>query len=137
MLDGIRCTYKANLGKFFSRKRNEFHLPHLQAQMGILGISVDGELWHPDWSLEDIISVVKGDDEERKKELQYWIFDRPQGGTYVERMAQAMEIRTTFLGSPLELEARITGVFAKQDGEWRLVQFHYSIPISEALRIGT
>ena len=92
MLDGIRCTYKANLGKFFSRKRNEFHLSHLREQMEILGISVDGELWHPEWSLEDIISVVKGDDEERKRELQYWIFDRPQGGSYVERMAKAMEI---------------------------------------------
>lgn len=51
-------------------------------------------------------------------------------------LAQAMKISTKFMGSPISLEARITAVFEKQEADWRLVQFHYSIPISEAAALG-
>jgi uncharacterized protein (TIGR02246 family) len=51
-------------------------------------------------------------------------------------LAQAMGISTKFLGSPMTLEARITGVFEKRDAGWLLVQFHYSVPMSESIRLG-
>jgi uncharacterized protein (TIGR02246 family) len=47
-------------------------------------------------------------------------------------LAQAMEMRTSFMGSPLVLDARITGVFEKREDQWRMVQFHYSVPMSQA-----
>jgi ketosteroid isomerase-like protein len=50
-------------------------------------------------------------------------------------LAQAMNIKTKMMGSPLEIEARITGVFAKRGTDWLMVQFHYSIPISESRRL--
>ncbi len=50
-------------------------------------------------------------------------------------LAQAMSISTKFFGQPVSLEARITGVFEKRGAEWRLVQFHYSVPISESKRL--
>ncbi|MFQ6094445.1 MAG: SgcJ/EcaC family oxidoreductase [bacterium] len=50
-------------------------------------------------------------------------------------LAQAMGISTKFLGKPVELEARITGVFEKRGPDWLLIQFHYSVPISESRRI--
>ena len=52
-------------------------------------------------------------------------------------IAQTMEINTKFLGSPIALEARITAVFAKRDARWLLVQFHYSVPISESQQLGS
>jgi ketosteroid isomerase-like protein len=51
-------------------------------------------------------------------------------------LSQAMKISTRFLGSPMELEARITGVFEKRETGWLMVQFHYSVPMSESIRIG-
>lgn len=51
-------------------------------------------------------------------------------------LAQAMGISTTFMGSPMALEARITAVFEKRENVWRLVQFHYSVPMSESMRFG-
>jgi uncharacterized protein (TIGR02246 family) len=51
-------------------------------------------------------------------------------------LAQAMGIDTTFMGSPMTLEARITAVFEKRETGWRLVQFHYSVPMSESMRLG-
>ncbi len=51
-------------------------------------------------------------------------------------LAQAMNIKTNFMGSPVSLEARITAVFEKRDVDWRLVQFHYSVPISESMALG-
>ena len=52
-------------------------------------------------------------------------------------LAQAMGISTQFLGSPMTLEARITGVFEKRDAGWLMVQFHYSVPMSESIRLGS
>lgn len=51
-------------------------------------------------------------------------------------LAQAMSISTKFLGNPVTLEARITAVFEKRDTDWRMVQFHYSVPMSESMRLG-
>jgi uncharacterized protein (TIGR02246 family) len=51
-------------------------------------------------------------------------------------LAQAMAVSTRFFDSPLRLEARITSVFEKRDAEWKLVQFHYSVPISESRGLG-
>lgn len=50
-------------------------------------------------------------------------------------LSQAMGIKTEFLGNPVELEARITGVFEKRENDWLMVQFHYSVPISESRRL--
>ena len=47
-----------------------------------------------------------------------------------------MEGTTRFLDSPVELEARISAVFEKRGGDWRMVHFHYSVPISESGRLG-
>ncbi|MFQ6092017.1 MAG: nuclear transport factor 2 family protein [bacterium] len=51
-------------------------------------------------------------------------------------LAQAMTVSTKFLDKPVELEARITGVFEKRGPDWLMVQFHYSVPISESRRLG-
>lgn len=51
-------------------------------------------------------------------------------------LAQAMGVKTEFLGNPVELEARITAVFEKRNDQWLMVQFHYSVPISEGSRLG-
>lgn len=58
-----------------------------------------------------------------------------ENGT-VAWLAQAMDISTKFLGSPMTLETRITGVFEKRDSGWLMVQFHYSVPMSESIRLG-
>jgi ketosteroid isomerase-like protein len=47
-----------------------------------------------------------------------------------------MNIKTSFLGSPVDLECRITCILAKQDEGWKLVHFHYSVPISESRNLG-
>jgi hypothetical protein len=52
-------------------------------------------------------------------------------------LAQTMNMRSMMLGSLVSLEARITAVFAKRNGEWKMVQFHYSLPISESVRLGS
>lgn len=51
-------------------------------------------------------------------------------------LAQAMGISTEFLDMQITLEARITAVFEKRDTGWLLVQFHYSVPMSESIRLG-
>jgi uncharacterized protein (TIGR02246 family) len=51
-------------------------------------------------------------------------------------LAQAMSMSMEFLGSPMTLEARITCVFERRGADWRLVQFHYSVPMSESMRMG-
>jgi uncharacterized protein (TIGR02246 family) len=56
-------------------------------------------------------------------------------GGNVAWVAQAMGITTEFLGSPIAIEARFTAVFEKRDAGWRMVQFHYSIPMSESARL--
>lgn len=83
-LNGVRATYKPRFG-LISRKRNPLSINHLERQLNILGFSTDGELWHPKKSLEEIVSLIAHDP---KGELQYHIFDRPNGGpSYIERMA--------------------------------------------------
>jgi len=86
-LNGIRCIYEVGYG-MLSRKRNLFDLPHLKGQLRKLERTVDGELWHPDWDLETIVSRVKGGHKyDDTKELEFHIFDRPHGGSYLQRMA--------------------------------------------------
>ena len=51
-------------------------------------------------------------------------------------VAQAMNIKTKFLGSPVDLESRISAVFIKRDADWLLTHFHYSVPISESRSLG-
>jgi ketosteroid isomerase-like protein len=51
-------------------------------------------------------------------------------------IAQAMNIKTSFLGSPVDLECRISCVFTKRGDNWLLTHFHYSVPISESTNLG-
>ena len=81
--NGIRCTYKPHVG-LMSRKRNPFKIPHLEEQCWKLGMNVDGELWAPGCTLEEIVSLVANDPTGR---LLYMLFNRPQGGTFIDRMA--------------------------------------------------
>ena len=90
-LNGIRATWKPHHG-LMSRKRNHFHIAHLEEQLTILGMTVDGELWHPEWDLETIVSIVKGGPRKfGQDQLEYHIFNRPQGGNFINRMATLME----------------------------------------------
>jgi uncharacterized protein (TIGR02246 family) len=51
-------------------------------------------------------------------------------------IAQSMNIKTSFLGSPVDLECRITCILVEHSDTWKLVHFHYSVPISESRSLG-
>jgi uncharacterized protein (TIGR02246 family) len=50
-------------------------------------------------------------------------------------LTQVMDMSTELMGTPVQLEARFTAVFEKRNGRWLLVQFHYSVPVSESRRL--
>ena len=85
--NGIRSTWKPHVG-LMSRKRKPFVIPHLDKQCKILGMTVDGELWCPDTTLEEIVSLVAHDPTGK---LRYVLFNRPNGGTFIARMRVLIE----------------------------------------------
>lgn len=88
-LNGVRAVYLKNKG-LYSRKRNKFeYLQYIKEELGILGMNVDGELWHPLLDLEDIVSVVKGG--APVPPVQYHIFEAPSDDpSYPRRLAEVM-----------------------------------------------
>lgn len=85
-LNGVRATYRAVDETLYSRKRNPFILPTLLQQLNTVAMSCDGEIWHPTMSFEEITGIIKAKSDARKKELQFWVFDSFQGGSFVSRM---------------------------------------------------
>lgn len=83
-LDGIRAIYKN--GKFYSRKGKLFTgLEHISNELPSNAI-LDGELYTPDTSFENIVSVVrneKGDID--KTSIHYNVFDKIDDKIYRER----------------------------------------------------
>lgn len=76
-----------------SRKRNPFNIPHILAQMEILNITADGELWHPTWTFEQIVSAVKNSANDAANELEYHLFDKPNGGNgYTDRLSNIHKV---------------------------------------------
>ena len=80
-LNGCRCI--AELGvhgvEYISRQGKKFTtLNHLDAQVKCLldeiGISSDGEIFHPEWTFQEIIANLKKE-RPTTKELEYWIYD--------------------------------------------------------------
>ena len=83
-LDGIRAIYKD--GKFYSRKGKIFTgLDHISRELPSNAI-IDGELYCPDSTFENIVSIVrneKGDID--KTSIHYNVFDKVDDKIYRER----------------------------------------------------
>jgi DNA ligase-1 len=67
-------------GKYISRSGKDYTtLAHLdsdvQAVTAGIGCPLDGEIYRPGWSLQEIIRAVKKHRVEVTEELQYWVYD--------------------------------------------------------------
>lgn len=88
-LNGIRCIYDPDSKELLSRKHLPFDIPHLKKELDEIGVALDGELWHPKWSLEEIVSAVRGKKEDRE-ELQFIVFNTPGDDPFDERLCQVI-----------------------------------------------
>lgn len=89
-LNGVRATYKASDLSLYSRKRSPFTLPALLEELKRINMSMDGELWNPDLSFEELVGIIKAKTDARKDHIQYWVFDRFTKGEYILRLASLM-----------------------------------------------
>jgi DNA ligase-1 len=81
-LNGVRCIARMTEDdpEYISRKGKQYTtLDHLNKEVEQLiceiGHPLDGEIFNPDWTFQEIIRAVKKDRGEKTDKLQYWIYD--------------------------------------------------------------
>lgn len=81
-LNGVRCICRiTNKGiEYISRKGKKYtNLGHLNESVKALlketKVPLDGEIFHPEWSFQEIIRALKKYREGITEQLQYWIYD--------------------------------------------------------------
>jgi DNA ligase-1 len=80
-LDGVRCiAYKDETGSIILKSRNgkRYDIPHiefaLQSVIDTTTVILDGEIFAPGLSFQQVTSLVKRNREE-SEQLQYWVYD--------------------------------------------------------------
>lgn len=81
-LNGVRCIARmTEMGpEYLSRKGKLYTtLSHLNESVEDLTcrweVPLDGEIFHPDWTFQEILRAVKKDRGDLTDELQYWVYD--------------------------------------------------------------
>lgn len=81
-LNGVRCLSRMteDTPEYISRKGKKYDtVDHLNKEVEYLtcelGVPLDGEIFHPDWTFQEIVRAVKKDRGDKTDELQYWVYD--------------------------------------------------------------
>lgn len=81
-LNGVRCLARMTEDdpEYISRKGKKYNtLDHLNEVVEFLtcelSVPLDGEIFHPEWTFQEIIRAVKKDRGETTDQLQYWVYD--------------------------------------------------------------
>lgn len=99
-LNGVRCLARMteNDPEYISRKGKKYDtLDHLNQTVEFITCALkkplDGEIFNPRWSFQEIIRAVKKDRGEATDELEYWVYDVVDTErTFEERIAKLHEI---------------------------------------------
>lgn len=102
-LNGVRMlAYKANgVVTLYSRGGKKFTtLTHIANKLTTLlneGEYLDGEVYSPNLDLQDIVSILKCEKEDRgRKRLQYWVYDFPNDKPFESRLASLQAKQSNF-----------------------------------------
>jgi len=100
-LNGVRMlSYKINNEiVLYSRNGKLFNsLQHISSQLFDLLDErkyLDGEIYNPDLDLQDIVSILKSEKEDRGRDkLQYWIYDFPNDKPFNYRLQSLQELQS-------------------------------------------